>query len=75
MILDILYDILYLICEEKMFKYFRKGEIVQIIVEWRKCLFCFDLVIDKFCEKIKNYLLESFDKVGNFQLYDVFNMF
>lgn len=73
MTLDTSYDILHSTCEEKMLKHSRKGEIVQIIAEWRKCLSCPDLVTDKLREKTKNYLLESFDKAGNSQLHDAFN--
>lgn len=64
--MDILVEILCLICERKMYEFFKKGEIVNIIIEWNKMLFCDVFLIDKFCEIVKKCLIESFDKVIDF---------
>lgn len=49
-----------------MYEFFKKGEVVNIIIEWNKIIFCDVFFIDKFCEIVKKCLIESFDKVNDF---------
>lgn len=45
--LDILFYILYLVCERKLVEFLKKGDIVGIIYEWNKIVCCVYLDEDK----------------------------
>lgn len=63
-LIDILIEILYFICEIKLFEMLKNGEIVNIIDLWDKILFyCLFLNMDVMCKKIEKVFLESLDKV------------
>lgn len=61
--LDILFDILYLVCEWKLVELLKRGDIEGIIFEWNKVKCCVFLDENKLWEKIEKCLLESLDKV------------
>lgn len=65
-LVDILKDIVYLICLRKFFEMLKKGEIVDIIIKWDIILFFFFFNIDEMWKIIEKCLLESLDKVKEF---------
>lgn len=62
-LIDILIEILYLICEIKLFEMLKNGEILNIIDLWDKIIFCLFLNMEVMCRKIEKVFLESLDKV------------
>lgn len=65
-LIDILIEILYLICEIKLFEMLKNGEILNIIDLWDKIIFCLFLNMEVMCRKIEKVFLESLDKVWEF---------
>lgn len=68
--LDIPVEILQSTCERKMHELSKKGEVVNIIIEWNKIISCDVLSTDKLRETVKKCLIESFDKANDSQLHD-----
>lgn len=68
--LDIPVEILRSTCERKMHELSKKGEVVNIIIEWNKMTSCDVLSTDKLRETVKKCLIESFDKANDSQLQD-----
>lgn len=74
-VIDVFLEILYLICEIKLFEMFKNGDIVKIIDMWDIILFCLFFKIDVMCIKIEKCFLESLDKVWEFELNKFFKKF
>lgn len=64
--LDVLFEILYLVCVRKLVEFLKKGDVEGIIYEWNNIVCCVFFDEDKMWEIIGKYLLESLDKVKEY---------